>query len=187
MRCVFCAGVVLFVANTATANAQFATAPLLPAGTDPSAVVATDFNNDGKLDFAVANQISPGTVSVFLGNGRGQFESATAFSTNASYCVAIAAGDFNGDGSPDIAALNNCNSLERCSNGTLSVALGNGDGTFQLATNYDIGITPKSLAIGDLNHDGKLDIVVASASSGFISVFVGNGDGTFAPAVNYTL
>ena len=46
-------------------------------------------------------------------------------------------------------------------------------------------MTPKSLAIGDLNHDGRLDIVVASASSDFVSVFVGNGDGTFASPVNY--
>jgi hypothetical protein len=178
-------GAILCVAHTA-AGGQFTTVQLIPAGLNPRSVVVSDFNNDGNLDFAVVNELAgPGTVEVFLGNGRGHFRPAKTFSTNVLYSVVIAADDFNGDGKMDIAVLNNCNGPERCTNGTLSVALGNGDGTFQSMTNYDIGTTPTSLAVGDLNHDGKLDIVVASASSHFVSVFIGLGDGSFASAVNY--
>jgi len=109
-------------------------------------VVVTDFNNDGKLDFAVANQISSGIVRVFLDNGRGQFESATAFSTNASYCVVIAAGDFNGDGSPDIAALNNCNSLERWA---IVAADFSGDGK------RDLAVSENNAGVGLALNDGS--------------------------------
>jgi len=82
-------GAILGSVLTAAGSAQFDTAPLLPAGVAPSSVVVSDFNNEGNLDFAVTNEIASGTVEVFLGNGRGHFESAATFSTNAFYSVAI--------------------------------------------------------------------------------------------------
>jgi hypothetical protein len=66
--------------------------------------------------------------------------------------------------------------------------LGNGNGTFKAAVNYGTGTTPGSVAVGDFNGDGKLDLVVGGANSdnvNVVSVLLGNGDGTFQAAVNY--
>ncbi len=72
--------------------------------------------------------------------------------------------------------------------GTISVALGNGDGTFQTPVTYTVGNNPIALAIGDLTGDGKLDIAVANYGSGTVSVLIGNGDGTFqTTAVTYSV
>jgi hypothetical protein len=67
----------------------------------------------------------------------------------------------------------------------ISILLGNGDGTFQAAVDYGAGSNPSSVAVGDFNGDGKLDIVVANDGSNNVSIFLGNGDGTFQSAVNY--
>ena len=88
----------------------------------------------------------------------------------------MAVGDFNGDGKPDLAVTN--------ANSSISVLLGNGDGTFQAAVNYGVGSGSSSVAVGDFNGDGKLDLAVANGNSS-ISVLLGNGDGTFQAAVNY--
>ena len=63
--------------------------------------------------------------------------------------------------------------------GTVSVLLGNGDGTFQAQQTFATGYAPVSLALGDVNGDGKPDLAVANDYSGTVSVLLGNGDGTF--------
>ena len=90
----------------------------------------------------------------------------------------MATGDFNGDGILDLAVTNS-------NDGTVSVLLGNGDGTFKTAVNYAVGVTPFGIAVADLNHDGKLDLVVANYGDNTVSVLMGNGDGTFQPARSY--
>jgi hypothetical protein len=81
-------------------------------------------------------------------------------------------GDFNNDGRLDLAATN-------VSANTISVLLGNGDGTFQLQTAYATGASPIAIASGDFNRDGNLDLVAGNAGAATISVYLGNGDGTF--------
>jgi hypothetical protein len=85
------------------------------------------------------------------------------------YPQSVAVGDFNGDGTLDLAVANYLSN-------TVSVLLGNGDGTFQAARNYAAGSGPDSVAVGDFNGDGLPDLVVAS---GTVRVLLGNGDGTF--------
>jgi uncharacterized protein (TIGR03437 family) len=147
-------------------------------GEGTAAVIAADFNGDGKLDLATANE--NGTVSILLGNGGGVFQAPRSFPCGPD-CAYLAAGDFNKDGRLDLAVANfNAN--------LLSVMLGNGDGTFGAPAAYSTTNGPTQLILTDFNHDGNLDIVTGSGSvdiigpgfgSGEIAVLLGNGDGTF--------
>jgi len=67
----------------------------------------------------------------------------------------------------------------------VSILLGNGDGTFQPAVNYNVTFGPQSVAVGDFNGDGKLDLAVANYFGEALSILLGNGDGTFQAHVNY--
>jgi len=66
--------------------------------------------------------------------------------------------------------------------GTVSVFLGNGDGTFQSQVTYATGSGPMSAAVGDFNGDGIPDLAVTNMWGNTVSVLLGNGDGTFRPA-----
>jgi hypothetical protein len=153
-----------------------------PVGLCPASVAAGDFNRDGKLDLAVTN-IDSNSVSVRWGNGDGTFQPAVTYPVPAGP-IFVALGDFNSDGELDLAvALNKVNGT---ATGTeISVLLGNGNGTFQPAVSYSTGTAPSSVAVGDFNHDGKLDLAVSNSGSADVSVLLGNGDGTFQAALNF--
>jgi len=126
------------------------------AGSQPSGVTAADLNGDGKLDLAVANTGSNST-SIFLGNGDGSFQAPIAYSVGSNPSAVIAE-DLNGDGKLDLAVAS-------YGSGNISVLLGKGDGTFQAAVNYAVGLQrllPYSLAAGDFNRDGKIDLAASS-------------------------
>jgi hypothetical protein len=89
---------------------------------------------------------------------------------------ALAAGDFNGDGKLDVAVAN---SGFGSAGGAVSVLLGNGDGTFQAPQSFPTDFNPVSVAVADLNGDGKLDIVTADSGGADVTVLLGNGDGNF--------
>src|ERR1700687_6227063 len=96
------------------------------------------------------------------------FAGARLFAAASSGAQFMATGDFNRDGLLDVVTTDN--------NNTVSVLLGNGDGTFQPAVSYTVP-QPKNLAVADFNGDGKLDLAIWSNFS--IVVMLGNGDGTF--------
>ncbi len=155
-------------------------------------LVEGDFNGDGRLDLAIANETSD-VVSVLLGNGDGTFQPAVSYSVGMEP-TGIVAGDFNGDGRIDLAVtvinINESNPLNLTYASTVSVLLGNGDGTFRPAVPYAVGPGPWDIAAGDFNGDGHLDLAVAVidynlADASNVSVLMGNGDGTFRPAVPY--
>jgi len=90
--------------------------------------------------------------------------------------MAVAVGDFNGDGVPDLAVANAGNP-QIGDNGGISILLGNGDGTFRPATNSPAGKNPFAIATADFNRDGKIDLAMIDSSG--VGVILGNGDGTF--------
>jgi hypothetical protein len=154
-------------------------------------VAVADFNDDGNLDVAIANQCQDtscqnGSVSVLLGNGNGTFQTPLSFSSAAYKTNFVVVGDFNGDGHVDLAAASQCQDSS-CQNGGVSVLLGNGNGTFQPAQSYTSGgFQADSLAVADLNADGKDDLVVSNlcqstynCSNGAVTPLIGRGDGTF--------
>ncbi len=164
-------------------------------------IAVADLNGDGIPDLVMANyceneSCENGGVSVLLGNGDGTFQPAVTYSTGAADGYSVAVADLNGDHIPDLVVANYCQSLNQngycIGDGEVTVLIGNGDGTFQPAVNYDSGgFLANSVALGDLNGDGKLDVAVTNQGKdggniGSVSVLMGNGDGTFQPAVNYS-
>ncbi len=117
------------------------------------------------------------------------FANAVAYSSGGSIPEAVVVSDVNGDGKPDLVVINQCAAPD-CPIGSVGVLLGNGDGTFQPATTFDTGGQPFALAIADVNHDGKPDIVALNTcdacTNSLLSVLLGNGDGTFQSPVSYS-
>ena len=150
-------------------------------GPNPNCVRMGDLNNDGKLDLVTTSGSTP-TVWVLMGNGDGTFQTKVDYTTNPAP-VSVAIGDLNGDGNADLAVGNV--TLGSPAVGTVTIMLGNGDGTFPSGTPYATGNGNKSVAIKDLNADGKPDIVSANYLDGTASVLIGNGNGTFQPKVDY--
>jgi hypothetical protein len=161
-------------------------------GMFPVSVAVADVNGDGKPDLFVANECADsncdGSVGVLLGNGNGTFQNAVPYPSGGLYAISVAIADVNGDGKPDLLVANGCATLKLCGfKGAVAVLLGNGDGTFQVATEYlSGGAYPYSLKVADLNGDGKLDVVAANSFSGTVGVLLGKGDGTFRAAVKYS-
>lgn len=167
-------------------------------GINPQAVVTGDFNKDGRLDLVTANT-GDNSVSVLLGNGSGGFASAGQYAAGSSP-RSVAVGDFNKDGNLDLAAAN--------AGGAVSVLLGNGTGGFAapqtVALDSPSPAVADSVAVGDINRDGTMDLVATSRTEqteyyqgyyggwysrtwyeGRVHVLIGDGAGGFAAGNTY--
>ena len=141
-------------------------------GAAPMGVAIGDVNGDGNMDVVVTNDQVNGTIGVLLGNGDGTLRPAATYPAG-SYPEFIVIADFNHDGHLDIAVGNRAIGTP----GQVSILLGNGDGTFQARVAYGPFLDAFSLALGDIDADGNVDIVVGDTAFG--SVLLGNGNGTF--------
>jgi hypothetical protein len=149
------------------------------------AIVVGDFNDDGHADLALTSPIDD-IVVILEGNGKGSFTlfGGSPFSVE-GFPEALKIGDFNNDGIQDLAVAN-------ASDGSISIRLGNGDGTFTEANGSPIraGITsfPFFLAVGDFNRDGNADLAVVNGNdvpngvANNVSILLGDGKGGFTPA-----
>lgn len=153
-------------------DGSFGQPSTLAAGALPWALCSADFNGDGKADLASHN-MGPGTVSILLGDGTGNFSTAPGFNTGIFNTEAsLCAGDFDNNGDMDLAVGSGFNYM--------LVALGNGDGTFGSAVQFTTG-GGRSITAADFNGDGKTDLATT------LSVMSGNGTGGFAAPVSLSL
>jgi hypothetical protein len=155
---------------------------------DPESIVAADFNGDGIIDLVMENSYVNGVLTILLGNGDGTFTPAPGSPITVGgpslLPGAVAVGDFNGDGIPDLVATNSSDIVGEP--GTMTVLLGKGDGTFTPAasSSVTVGSTPISIAVGDFNGDGIPDLAMVNFADNNVTIFLGNGDGTFRTAPN---
>lgn len=149
----------------------------------PTGIAFGHFNtndpNHNFVDLAVTN-FNSGNISILMGDGQGNFTAAPgspfAVGTRPS---SIVRGVFNnGDGKADLAVTN-------AEDGTVSILLGNGDGTFQPPANISVGIRPIAIKTADLNGDGNSDLVVVDYTSSDVFVLLGKGDGTFGAPTSF--
>jgi hypothetical protein len=157
-----------------------------------TSVAVADVNGDGKLDLVVATGSSTaGSVGVLLGVGDGTFGAEATYSSGGLSPLALAVADLNGDGKPDVVVSNQW-ADDTDTNSNVSVLLNDGTGKFPTAmSNPTGGFYPDSIAIADVNGDGKPDLVVANSSVGSdgglgnVGVLLGNGNGTFLAPIPY--
>src|SRR5262249_49477852 len=124
----------------------------LPAGSFPQAIALADFNGDGKLDLVEADYntsglASGGAVRVMFGNGDGTFQPPVSYVAG-THLTAVVIGDFDGDGKPDVAAVDNAS-------GSVSVLLNDGTGQLKVPVSYFTGVGSYDLSAVDLAKIGK--------------------------------
>jgi Bacterial type II and III secretion system protein/FG-GAP-like repeat len=151
----------------------------LATGNAPDFVTTADVNADNFQDLIVAN-FTDNTLSTFLGNGDGTFQNAITTPTGVGP-VSIATGTFNSKNNTNVGLA-----VANQTDDTVSILLGNGDGTFTAASGSPIktGKHPTSVVTATLTNSGQLDLIVANQQDNTLSIFRGNGDGTFAAPVN---
>ncbi|HEX6187226.1 MAG TPA: FG-GAP-like repeat-containing protein [Pyrinomonadaceae bacterium] len=151
---------------------------------EPFALIAGDFNNDGKTDVVVSKP-NVARISLLLGNGAGGLGTAADVSVGENPAT-FTAGDFNGDGNRDLAVAD-----FGFNNGGVYVLLGTGTGTgsFGTPTKFTAGTRPRYVATGDFNRDNKTDLAVANVGFGFnkVSILIGNGTGGFNAPTDFAV
>jgi uncharacterized protein (TIGR03437 family) len=161
----------------------------------PLSVAAGDVNKDGNADLIVAlgasGQGQAGAIAVLLGNGNGTFQppQMTALpgpivqqTIGSAATAGLAVGDLNGDGIPDVVtAINGATSNQ------VAVLLGIGNGSFKPAVLSNTGTSPPEIIVGDINGDGKPDLLLADCCGlSEASFLAGNGDGTFLAELRFS-
>ncbi|MDB5182331.1 MAG: hypothetical protein JWO47_115 [Candidatus Saccharibacteria bacterium] len=156
------------------------------AGSTPKSIAAADFNSDGKVDLVTSNSAAT-TVSILFNtsSGAGLFGasppavSVSTTGTVGTTPLAVAVGDFNKDGKPDIAAVN-------YGSATVSILLNTTGVAFATKVDYATGTNPKGVVVGDFNKDGLLDMAVTNMDTSTLSTYLNTGSGVFASKVDYT-
>ena len=152
-------------------------------------IAVGDFNNDGRLDLVVTHNNPQIMLSLLTGKGDGTFNAPVAFANTSGYgSPAVVAVDLNNDGKLDIVVAHDiaCFTAPCVVGLTISVMIGNGDGTFQPTREIEVGRGMTEIAVGDFNRDGIKDLAIAGDNARVYRLF-GVGDGTFIQQPTLTL
>jgi hypothetical protein len=165
-------GVNSLVVQLGSGNGAFTALPAIPAPFGTRYLVTGDFTNDGRVD-VVAWMEGEGSLQFFRGRGNGTFAPVVVAPAGVNDVTDVKAADVNGDGALDLLLLHGFEGS------TVVVRLGRGDGTFDPPIlNQGSGDDTNSIAVGDFNHDGRVDFAIADLRFQVVSVFLGRGDGT---------
>ncbi len=172
----------LFWTAAAPASLQFTLIQEFSTRTAPGQVtrsyggVGSDMNNDGHLDFAVINEISEDLrVYLNLADGTGTLgPMVVPPAPLGEQGSPNEPSDFDRDGNTDLVVANAVSN-------TISVLLGNGDGTFQALPEIPVGPTPLGITVLDVNGDGSIDLANTNTGNGTVSVLLNDGTGHFGP------
>jgi hypothetical protein len=174
---------VLFLAAPNPAQ-SFKNPLIIPTTTNITAIATGDLNHDGKPDLVYTDgpQFGQQTIHILLGTGRGTFSHGQDTLLPAGTCCGITVADVTGDGVLDLVLMG-----AQTTNPQITVLVGNGDGTFQtpiLSTFQeplvDIFVRFNALiGVGDVNGDGKVDVVANDGMNGILDVLLGDGTGRF--------
>jgi hypothetical protein len=161
-------------------DGSFAATQTYTVGTHPWGLAVADFNGDDHPDIAVTLN-GASKVGILLNMGDGSFTAAQTYVAGLNP-EGIAAADLNGDGHADLVVVNHGDGV---ADGTVSVFMNNGGGTFAAQKTYQVGAGPAFVAAGDLNGDGYPDVAVTNFAENTVSVFMNNGGGTFTAQAIY--
>lgn len=166
------------------ADGTFASAVTYAIPNSPSSVTVADVNGDNKPDLVTADSAAA-SVSVLLNLGNGAFAARTDYPTLGP-STSITTADVDGDGALEIITAGyRLNSTQTYYINKVSVLKNRGDGSFDADVEYSVGNNPTSVAAGDFDHDGSIDLVAANLNGKTLSVLRNLGDGTFASQVEY--
>jgi hypothetical protein len=157
----------------ASGKGVFSTPKTYPAGILPTTVIAGDVNGDGITDLITTTE---GDFNVLLGNSDGTYQEPVLYNSRGLNAVGGVMADFTGDGEQDLAIVH-------ASQQTMSIFGGNGNGTFDYLGNPSLGFFQYAAVAGDMNGDGRTDLIVADQFG--VSVLLGKGNGSFRSPVEY--
>jgi hypothetical protein len=155
----------------------FLVAPSFPLGYAPSSVATGDLRRNGKLDLVTADYAT-GKITVFLGQGKGEFARGAEYFAG-SHPSSLIVADIDGDGRPDVLVANESESA-------ISVLRGAGDGTLQPRQSYAVGFNPSFIAAGDFDGNGRVDVAVAGKSGSRIAILLNDGNGGLKNPIFYS-
>ena len=169
-------------ASASPSGGTFKNPPIIPTATDVAGIATADVNHDGKPDLVYVDGTTSYSLHVLLGNGDGTFAHGQDIILPAGVCCAVTIADVTGDGKLDVILQGSVNTQA-----VVTVLVGNGDGTFQppVSTTFQpacCGDDPDfrgAAGVGDINGDGKADLVLCDILNGALYVLLGNNTGSF--------